>query len=730
MIISAEPYNRLQRSVPASFVGGQVSCFNSSNSQSTPFFPSLASFPTYFPLSPSQQTTQKFPTAQTSLVQLVLGGVLGGTAFFFGAKTLKNKISPKNPSRSSRVGLAGKWSYTNAERTFTSKPYIPASAPPAKKQKSPVVVPTTIKDKTTSPSASEFLTGLLKSVQSTSGNIVSTFKTKRVRWTAIVLAPLAAIAVAHQKGAFEGIKFKENPSLVPLEIVEDSKKTDKVSSKASPEASSISAVNINAAGDKKVETNVLVYGNGLPGITLALEIKRLKPEVKVVLVRAEAEEELYGEIGQSLLAYWDRNKSSLGDSKMTQLILERAGVDKDSVSVNPKNLDLALRKMLKEAGVEVYHGVDKITPELKNERIESVSFEIQKKRLVVAANQVIDGSENANLAREIPEIKFEGLESIDSKLANSTLGVSPMLVLKGVTINKIVEMENSIRKKISSDPAYKDRLEAFVRKNYPQFKAEQVIDLFTDKAGKPYLTKNAMDMKSLLLPVAFHEKYNLPMELSSGRLEAGNIAQFTYEGVETISYNGLVWSLPMNEVQRLIKEGGLKGAEPTPVMVERLKQLESFFQEYIPDAKLIIPKRLYVRHSGNISQNQVVKPVTLKTLLQDQKPKELIGEFCYPLDNRGLKEEIAILVETNFCFETGIEHTLVLPVSNFALVSRSAGYSETATFTGRIISANMNVATNLAQALIKAEEERLPLNIVKTTDLLRKFGSRKSPSIP
>lgn len=739
MIILKNTFNNFNKSSSGQTFGRNPYYFNSSkynslntsalNTLALPSFITPASPATNFPLLQNNPNLAS-PIPRLGLLQILLGGAaFGGTALVF---TIKKNSSQINPSNKASSRFSDPWSYTNAatqKYTPTSSPTLAQPKINRTKQQAKPITKTKAQNKTALPNNFKPFASLRQSFQGASGKAVSIVSKKWVRLTAAIVTPIAALSFAFTKGAFEGLRLPDNPSLNPLELINGSNKSSKIQTPI---------VSTSSSGDARIKTNVLVYGNGLSGITLALESKRLNPSLKVILVRAEQEKELYGEIGQSLLAYWDKNKSSSGDSAIIKLILTRAGVEEGSVSVNPTKLDWALRTMLSEAGVEVYHGVSKITPELKNGKIESVSFKTNNstKELVIAANHVIDGSENANLAREIPEIKFEGLESIDSKLANSTLGVSPMLVLTNVTINDLVNMEETIRKKTRTDPPYKAKLEAVISNTYLKNKAEELIAAFDNKDGKPYLTKGAMDMKSLLIPAAFHEKFNLPMELSSnGRLEAGNIAQFTHkEGTEgevkTISYNGLVFSLPMNEVQKLIKEGGLTGAKPTPVMIERLQQLELFFKEYIPKAKLIIPQTLYIRHSGNVSERQVVKPLTLQTVLDNKKEDKELGEFCYPLDNRGLKEPIKFPVDDTVCFEGGIGHALLSNINNLAIVSRSSGYATGAVFAGRIISANMLVAGNLSNAIVQAEIRGVPLNTIKREDLLpKKSDIKRSPKL-
>jgi hypothetical protein len=477
--------------------------------------------------------------------------------------------------------------------------------------------------------------------------------------------------------------------------------------------------------NRNLTADVLVYGNGLTSVVAAVEAKRANPNLNIILVRAEQPNEPFGEIAESGLAYLDHDsRGSKFKAPIWAEILKRAGVQ--DVSADPSKLDNALREMLVEAGVEVHHEVTQIKPEVNGGRISSVTFGDKiGNSLSIKSRQVIDGSENADLARAAG-IKFDrGFQSAKSSLAgspsleNSSLGITPVILLKNMSLNDIVEVQKEIFKKIRSEPKYKESLTELIRKYFTDQQKKKLIEQL-DNPPKPHLLSDGLDLTSMLIPLAYHQWSGKPMQHETGKLEMGNIALIELDGKPTVSYNGLVYSATTAQVEKLVTDGGLDGAKPTQTMIEDLRSIEAFFKQFKPDIKLVPPKELYIRHNGNVNASQVVKPLTQQELLEGGvKAPEAIGSFSYFMDARGGIKDSGGFDPVIATYNLGIEHTLVnnKQVNNLAVVSRSSAYTGYVPTVGRIIEGNVSVASAVGRASAIANEQNKALSQITSSQV-------------
>ena len=219
--------------------------------------------------------------------------------------------------------------------------------------------------------------------------------------------------------------------------------------------------------------DVLVYGDELPGVCAAIWAKKqLGDAGKVVLARSNGEKEQFGGlVSRGGLAFLDLDKTYWDIQPSAQCwlqFLQKANVWESCVDA--QNTDRAIREMLVEAGVEVISDAP-LVPRVKDKQIRYV--DVENRQLRIFASAYIDATQDAQFAIDAGVPHWQGFESQEASLAESTLSVSVVPVISGVTIDDIKYLERSLQ----SDPQLLARIEEQI------FKLRNFLGKIVDQCG-------------------------------------------------------------------------------------------------------------------------------------------------------------------------------------------------------------------------------------------------------
>ena len=446
--------------------------------------------------------------------------------------------------------------------------------------------------------------------------------------------------------------------------------------------------------------DVVVYGDEVPGVCAAIWAKKsLGPNGKVVLVRSNhPTAPLGGVLTRGGLGYVDLDKIpnwySEPYAQCFLNFLDKAQVSEACLEV--KTGDQALKKMLLEAGVTIVSG-STLTPHVANQKIEYV--EVKENNIRIKADSYIDTTQDAELARKAGLSYYRGYESQSPKLRDSTLSVSLVPTITGLTIPDL--------KKIEDDIIYNQELvtkiEASINKYQDPGGAEFWMRNFWQPIYQPY--RDGYNIRSSVLGAAYHLEHKKPFTQSGFFFDRANICIYKDN---SLSWNGFLFKYPVDKVIEL-EENGRK---PSEDMIQEMSSIQAWLQKMSgKDVRLFIPDEIYIRQTLNI--RDVVDPLTGEEIIKGgTEPEKSIGSFSYDFDLRGGVKGLSIKIPPLPVYNFGIESALATKVNNLAIVGRSSGYVGMAVSVGRILTVNIYQGQGIGVAAAIARQSGVPLNTI------------------
>jgi FAD dependent oxidoreductase len=463
----------------------------------------------------------------------------------------------------------------------------------------------------------------------------------------------------------------------------------------------------SANSPKRVQTetfDVVVYGDELPGVCAAVWAKKQLGETgKVALVRSNSESEQFGGlITRGGLAFLDLDKTLWFSQPSAQCwlnFLNAANVSESCVDAN--HADLAIRKMLEDAGVLVISDAA-LAPKVENGKIQYADVKNSNRRFV--ANSYIDATQQAEFAVEAGMPYYSGFESQAPKLADETLSVSIVPVIKGLTIDDIYAIEKDIQ---TDDRLMKDIEDSIVQK-HGEKGANFLLQNFDRSIYQPY--RDGYIVLSAALGGAYHLQHKIPLSWEGFLFDKANICSLE-DG--SLSWNGLLFKLPISEIRQIEQDQ----FQPSQDKIDHIKDFEKWLQERSgkDSIRVQIPPEIYVRQSINV--REVINPLSGQEILQGGTDMEKsIGSFSYDFDFRGGVKGLSISVPPLPIFNFGIEHTLAKNINNLAIVGRSSGYEGIAVSVGRINTVNTYQGQGIGVAAALAKQWEVPINTITSTE--------------
>lgn len=455
----------------------------------------------------------------------------------------------------------------------------------------------------------------------------------------------------------------------------------------------------------KTETfDVVVYGDELPGVCAAIWAKKqLGDTGKVALARSNSESEQFGGlVTRGGLAFLDLDKTLWFSQPSAQCwlnFLDAANVSESCVDAD--RADRAVRKMLDEAGITVISDAE-LVPHVEKGEIQYT--EVKNSHLRLVADSYIDATQQAQLAVAAGMPYYSGFESQEAKLADETLSVSIVPVIRGLTIDEIYAIEQDIQ----FDPRLMKEIEDSIVRKHGEKGANFLLQNFDRAIYQPY--RDGYIVLSAALGGAYHLQHKIPLSWEGFLFDKANICVLE-DG--SLSWNGLLFKLPISEIRKIEQDK----FKPSQDKSERIKDFEKWLQERSgkDSVRVEIPPEIYVRQSVNVKQ--VVDPLSGQEILQGGTDLDkAIGSFSYDFDFRGGVKGLSIAVPPLPIFNFGIEHTLAKNINNLAVVGRSSGYEGIAVSVGRINTVNTYQGQGVGVAAALAKQWEVPLNTITSTE--------------
>ncbi|HEY9634876.1 MAG TPA: FAD-dependent oxidoreductase [Coleofasciculaceae cyanobacterium] len=463
--------------------------------------------------------------------------------------------------------------------------------------------------------------------------------------------------------------------------------------------------------------DVIGFGDEVPGVLALIAAareyrRRTRKYARILLMsKGSMQQGIGGHLVRGGLAYLDRSQidrelqlslglSPFGDPPaIYKEFLQKAGVS--SISLDPRSAHVALRDMLREAGVDCLSRVEIKSVLKEGQRI----FSLATPMGIFSAKQFIDSTVNAELAQAAGVRKLQGFETFS--LPDSELPVTLVFETQGLSVRRLKELEFTYLKRFTNLADTEAQRILLQATGSDTKVAEQLRNDMVDSKGNlktMWAGNDYIDIRSLALSVAYHSFRGRKLSFyeTGVILDRGNVAILPGE---RLSWNAMLFAVNGREAEALARGG----AKPTPKMLEEIAFVEKWLKSL--GATAVTPvSELYIRHAGNVIG--VVEPLTgSKMLMGGVSPGEALGTFSYHFDVRGgipgigAKANAQGFTSVSFgkpIFNIGIQHALVRDVPNLAVVSPASGFEGYACCAGRIVEFNAAVGQGVGIASIIA----------------------------
>ncbi|MGB3297026.1 MAG: FAD-dependent oxidoreductase [Phormidesmis sp.] len=481
--------------------------------------------------------------------------------------------------------------------------------------------------------------------------------------------------------------------------------------------------------------DVVVFGDEVPGVMTALQVKReLKArglEGQVALVtEGDTRKGIGGHLVRGGLAYLDRNqvpaklRSQYGTfgrpSRLYQEFLRLGMVN--TIALDRFAVSKNFTQALQSSGIEVIGNVSLGTVQTAGSRV--CAFTASGK--TYAATAFIDSSQSGELAAASGVEMMKGLEALG--FPNSALSIGLMIDLYDVTVDQFAQMEKELiyRYFDPSDQAAQRWLNA-ASGNDPA-KRRELLQSMVDSSGNPKLmyrgTPDSADVRSLAFSILVHGYLKKEYDIkSSGFLfDRANIAVLP----DRLSFNALLFYADAQTAQQL----SASGAKPTAEMRAVANEVKVLFEK-IGVPRVEVMDELYIRSAGQIAHP--IDELSATLMAAGGVPAdEALGTFGYHLDDRGgidgLAERVGETPLRLFDFEQmpifnyGFRHTLPQEKENLAVLGPASGFGGLGTTAGRIVEFNVSVGEGLAVAVAQAIVTQRSLQTITNNEVRQALG--------
>jgi FAD dependent oxidoreductase len=462
------------------------------------------------------------------------------------------------------------------------------------------------------------------------------------------------------------------------------------------------------------------FGDEVPGILALVSAAREHHRQtgsyprSLLIFKGNGQLGIGGHLVRGKLAYLDRShidsniRKSLGladfgdATSLYKEFLRLTEVKK--VALDPLKADSVLRKMLREANVDILSGAEIKTVVKNGGRLAGITL---TKGETYQGKLFVDATVNAELAQFAGVRKLRGFETFG--LPNSELSVSLIFETVGLSVSQLQKIELIYLQRFSNlaDQEAQNWLK-LATGNDPAL-VKQIRQDFKDKDGKPNVLQvgaDYVDVPSKALSVAYHafRGTKLLLSRSGAILDNANIAVFPEN---RLSWNALLFDVNAADAEALARAS----ARPTAAMLKEIGFVQQWFKSL--GAKTVTPApELYIRHAGNVAD--VVEPLSGAQMLAGGVPEaEALGTFGYAFDIRGgiagveqmaKQRGIATQFQSPFkqfqppLFNVGIRHAIARSVPNLAIVSPASGFTGLACSAGRIVEFNVAVGQGIGIA--------------------------------
>lgn len=482
----------------------------------------------------------------------------------------------------------------------------------------------------------------------------------------------------------------------------------------------------------------IAWGDEVPGILALVSAAREyhrqtgKSPRSLLMYHRSSRDGIGGHLVRGLLGYLDRSHpdrvrdscelSIFGDAPaIYKEFLRRSSTDEETgIALEPLKAEVTLRQLLKAAQIDLLSSVTLQSALKQGDRLTSIELANGE---VYSAGQWIDASVNAELAQLAGVKKLPGFATLG--LPEAELPVTLVFETQGLSVKRLQAIEAQYLKRFNnaSDREAQHWLEVAAGGD-PQLLQQFRTTLAADYRQKKTLCigRDYMDVRSQALSIAYHAFRGTKLSLAESNviLDRANIAVLPFD---RLLWNALLIRVTATRAEALAK----LGAKPTTEMLQEMSFVETWLSSLHSGAVAVKPAiELYIRHAGNVTD--VIDPLSgAKMLAGGVGAQEAIGSFSYGFDVRGgiaglaeraAAQGIAFYQPHQYpFFNIGIQHALLKPVSNLAVVSPASGFTGYGCAAGRIVEFNVAVGQGVGIACALAQLSDRPVAAISNTEV-------------
>ncbi len=483
--------------------------------------------------------------------------------------------------------------------------------------------------------------------------------------------------------------------------------------------------------------DAIVFGDEVPGVMTALQLKRElgnrgQSNQVALITEGDTAKGIGGHLVRGGLAYLDRNqvppalRSQYGifgrPSRLYQEFLSLGGVN--TIALDRFVVTRNFARVLRSEGITVIDKADLGEVQTAG----TLVCALTSNGKTYAAKQFIDASQSGELAAASGVAMSQGLEALG--FPDSTLSMGLIFDLYNVDIERLkaVELEMIYRFFDPQDTQAQQWL-SVASGNDPE-KRQELLNSLIDRDRTPKLlyqgTPDSADVRSLAFSILVHGYLGKEYDLkSSGFLfDRANIAILD----DRLSFNALLFYANSQTAQQLSSSGGAPNGE-IRAMAAEIKDL--FGKMGVPRVEVM--EELYIRNAGHIANP--IDELSATLMAAGGVPQnEALGTFGYHLDDRGGIEGLddrlneTALRLLNFeqmpVFNYGFRHTLPREKENLAVLGPASGFGGLGTTAGRIVEFNVSVGEGLAIAMAEAIADGKSLQTITNDEVRQAMGYR------
>lgn len=491
---------------------------------------------------------------------------------------------------------------------------------------------------------------------------------------------------------------------------------------------------LSQAGSNVKAYDVIVFGDQVPGVMTAIQVKRelrkRNQSARVALItEGDTTEGIGGHLVRGGLGYLDRNqvppdmRSKLGNfaaaSPLYKEFLNITGTQ--TIALDRFKADTAFKRTLAQEKVDV---IGKVKLQSVTTTAKTVCSLTTTSNGTFAARQFVDATQGGKFAKTAGVKLLPGFAALG--LPDSSLSVGLVFETYGLTIEQLRQLEAKLIRRLqnSNDSVAQTWLK--IASGDDQEHRQAILATLATSSGEPATlyqsTPDSADVRSLAFSTAFHGGTNSTILSAKETLDRANIAVLR----DRLSFNAVLFYVDAKSAIAL-SDGG---AKPEAYMLEFATNVQTFFRG-LGANRVEIMSELYIRSTDQIANP--VEELSSTRMTQGGVPAdEALGTFSYHLDVRGgikglgARAATAGIKSIDFhympTFNYGFRHTLPKDRENLAVLSPASGFGGLGEAAGRIVEFNVSVGEGLAIAVAKAIVEKRSLHTIQNREVRQAIG--------